>query len=76
MNSKQARQQIRRAFLEIENSGPIYRGDDQDLLQMLSPQQRKEFAVSRHELAKLSLQNPLEKNQIINALSEFFPERG
>ena len=76
MNSKQARKQILRAFLEIENSGPIYRGDDQDLLQRLTPQQGKEFAVSRHRLAKLSLQNTLEKNQIIKAFSEVFPELG
>lgn len=75
MNSKQAREQILRAFLEIENSGPIYRGDDQDLLQRLSPRQRKNFAVSRHKLAKLSLQNILEKNQIINTFSEIFSER-
>jgi len=72
MNSKQARMQILRAFLEIGNSGPIYRGDDQDLLQRLTPHQRKEFAVSRHRLAKLSLQNTLEKNQIIKEFSEVF----
>jgi len=75
MNSQQAREHILRAFLEIENSGPIYRGDDQDLLQRLSPRQRKNFAVSRHKLAKLSLQNILEKNQIINTFSEIFSER-
>jgi hypothetical protein len=76
MNSKQARKQILKAFLAIENSGPIYRGDDQDLLQRLTPQQRKDFAVSRHRLAKLSLQNTLEKNQIIKAFSEVFPKLG
>jgi hypothetical protein len=65
--------QILRAFLEIEKSGPIYRGDDQDLLQTLTQRQRKEFAVSRHRLAKLSLQNPLEKDQIIKAFSDVFP---
>lgn len=75
MNSQQAREQILRAFLEIENSGPIYRGDDQDLLQSLSPLQRKNFAVNRHKLAKLSIQNILEKNQIIDTFSEIFSER-
>jgi anaerobic magnesium-protoporphyrin IX monomethyl ester cyclase len=72
MNSKQARMQILKAFLAIENSGPIYRGDDQDLLQALTPRQRKDFTVSRHRLAKLSLQNALGKDQIIKIFSEVF----
>lgn len=75
MNSRQAREQILRAFLEIENSGPIYRGDDLDLLQSLPPRQRKDFVVKRHKLAKLSIQNILEKNQIIDTFSEIFSGR-
>lgn len=71
MNSKQARMQILRAFLEIENSGPIYRGDDQDLLQGLTAQHRKKFNATRHRLAKLALQESLKKDQIIEAFREF-----
>jgi hypothetical protein len=61
MNSDQARDQVRKTFFEVENSGPIYRGDNQDLLRDLGPVLRKKIEVTRHRLSKLALTGKLDK---------------
>jgi len=76
MDAKQAQMLIVKAFHEIDHSGSIYRGDDQDLLSCLTPHQRKEFAVTRHRLAKLAMQQNLSKDQIMKAFSGILPARG
>jgi p-methyltransferase len=43
MNSDQAREQVLKTFLEIENSGPIYRGDNQEILSRMGPSLRKKI---------------------------------
>jgi anaerobic magnesium-protoporphyrin IX monomethyl ester cyclase len=60
MNSDQARDQVLKTFLEIENSGPIYRGDNQEFLRDLGPALRKKFESTRHQLSKLALTGELE----------------
>ncbi len=74
MNSKQAREHIKRAFLEISDSGPIYRGDNQDILQGLTSLQRKNFAITRHRLEQLAVNKSLDKIQMTNMFSEVFSE--
>ena len=72
MESNQAREHVKKTFLELENSGPIYRGDNLDILLGLTPSQRNKFAAIRHRLSKLSMKRSLEKNDIIQSFTKFF----
>jgi len=60
MNSDQARDQVLKTFLAIENSGPIYRGENQEFLRDLGPALRKKFESTRHQISKLALTGALE----------------
>ena len=67
MNSDEARDQVLKTFFEVENSGPIYRGDNQDLLRELGPVLRKKFEATRHRLSKLALTGKLDKATILTS---------
>lgn len=69
MDSQQARNNIKKIFLETEKSGPIYRGDNQEILNRLNPEQRKQFIVKRHELSRLAFKGELNKSDILNSFS-------
>jgi p-methyltransferase len=60
MNSDQAKDQVLKTFLAIENSGPIYRGENQEFMRDLGPALRKKFESTRHQLSKLALTDELE----------------
>jgi hypothetical protein len=64
MDSDQAMQHVVRAFQELENSGPIYSGDNIEMLLDLGPEQRKEFARCRHRLSKLAMQGRLDREDL------------
>ncbi len=72
MNSKEALQLIKEAFLTIENASPIYSGDNIDMLAELSPEQRKQFMKVRHDLSKLFLSAPFDKTRVIKEFSNIF----
>jgi p-methyltransferase len=67
MNSDQARDELFRTFLEIENSGPIYRGDNQEIFQHLGHSVRKRFEATRHKLSKIALGRELEPEKILQS---------
>ena len=67
MNSDLAKMYILQTFFEIENSGPIYRGDNQDIFHQIGPQARKKFEVTRHLLSKAAVSGQLNKHDIIHA---------
>jgi p-methyltransferase len=67
MNSDQARDQLFQTFLEMEDSGPIYRGDNQEILRRLGPSGRKQFDAIRHKLSKKALSGDLEKETILES---------
>jgi anaerobic magnesium-protoporphyrin IX monomethyl ester cyclase len=66
MNSHQAKNNIKKLFFDIEKSGPIYRGDNLGILNRLSPEQRKQFIVKRHELSRLAFKNEIKTSDILN----------
>jgi radical SAM superfamily enzyme YgiQ (UPF0313 family) len=70
MNSEEAFQHIKKAFLTIENASPIYSGDNMDMLFELSSDQRKRFVKTRHDLSKRFLSAPFDKTLVINAFSK------
>lgn len=67
MDSDQAKNYIKKFFFEIEKSGPIYRGDNQEIMQRLDPYKRKQFIVKRHELSRSVLKVPFKNGAIMNA---------
>jgi p-methyltransferase len=73
MNSDQARVQLFRTFLEIEDSGPIYRGDNQEILRGLGPSGRKKFEATRHKLSKKALAGDLEQEAIVQSFRQVLP---
>ncbi len=72
MNYKQATEQVIKTFLELENSSVIYRGDNLDILYAMNPQLRRQFVAKRHKLAKLAMNRPIEKCDIIDEFNNFF----
>ena len=70
MNSDQARDELFRTFSEIENSGPIYRGDNQEIFQHLGHSVRKRFEAARHKLSKMALAGGLEPENILQSFRQ------
>ena len=75
MDSNKAGEEVKKAFLELDNSGPIYNGDNLDMLFDLVPSKRKRFVTIRHRLSKLAMKHPLKKQDIIQAFYEVFTEK-
>jgi radical SAM superfamily enzyme YgiQ (UPF0313 family) len=73
MNSEQAREQLLKTFLEMEDSGPIYRGDNQEILRHLGPSGRKKFEAMRHKLSKKLLAGDLDKETILHSFRQVLP---
>jgi hypothetical protein len=74
MDSDQAIEQVLKTYHELQNSGPIYRGDNQDILNALGPQRRKKFEAMRHKLSKAALAGQLGSQEIILSFSKMFPQ--
>jgi hypothetical protein len=70
MDSNKARGLIVDTFLDLDNSGPIYRGENQDMVHNLTPHQRKKFVATRQKLSKSAMQNRLEKDEIIKSFTQ------
>lgn len=67
MDSERARQLVIKTFFELENSGPIYRDDNQDILLGLAPDQRKRFVINRHRLSKRGAASGPDREDIVNS---------
>lgn len=72
MDSIQAMEHVKKAFLELENSGPIYRGDNLEILLGHTPYQRKKFVTNRHRFSKLAMKRHLDKHDIIKSFTKVF----
>ncbi|MBW2063712.1 MAG: radical SAM protein [Deltaproteobacteria bacterium] len=69
MNTGQAREQVLKAFFEMENSGPIYREDNQYMLNSLGPTGRREFEAQRHRISKQALRGKDVKDDILKSFA-------
>lgn len=72
MDSARAMEHVRQAFFELEDSCPVYRGDNLDMLLDLGAKRRKEFLVQRHRLSKEALKRTLGKEEVRNTFSVIF----
>ena len=70
MDSSQVMEHIKKTFFELENSGPISRGDNLDILFGLTPYERKKFVALRHKLSKLAIESQLKKHDIIESFTK------
>lgn len=71
MDFRQARQLVAQAFSSLENSGPIYREDNQEMLASMPPKTRKSFFNTRNALAKKALEGPIESTEIVDTFKHF-----
>lgn len=72
MDSGLARQHIFDAFMALNNSSPIYRGDNLDQLSTLSSRQRQLFFKTRHDLEKLKVTNQLDNSIAFDMFAAIF----
>ncbi|UCH22713.1 MAG: radical SAM protein [Deltaproteobacteria bacterium] len=73
MDSDRAREHVLKTFLGLQNSGPIYRGDNLSILKSLGPRQRKKFEAIRHSLSKAAWTGLLERQRIMESFKQIFP---
>lgn len=70
MNSDQAKKHIVQTFFKIENSGPIYRGDNQDILHQIGFGTRKRFETMRHLLSKAAVSGKLKQHDALQSFGQ------
>jgi len=70
MDFGQAKKLVVRAFFELENSGPIYREDNLDLLAQMPAGRKKDFFRLRHSLAKKAMREQLKPEDIIRTFTD------
>lgn len=64
MDSERAMTHVQEAFLELDDSCAVYRGDNLDMLLDLEPRPRKAFLIRRHRLSKLTLEREITKDDV------------
>jgi anaerobic magnesium-protoporphyrin IX monomethyl ester cyclase len=70
MNSDHAQEQVIKTFLDIKQSGPIYRGDNQNTIRQLEPVERRKFYATRHQLSKTALNGKLCKEKTLQSFKQ------
>ena len=75
MTSDAARKHLMEIFFELDNSGPIYREDNLDLLSQLGPDGRHRFVAQRHRLSKASLRDRMEPTEIYQSFAALLAGR-
>jgi anaerobic magnesium-protoporphyrin IX monomethyl ester cyclase len=64
MDAEQAMTHVREAFMELDDSCAVYRGDNLNMLLDLGPRARKAFLIQRHRLSKLTLDREITKDDV------------
>jgi len=70
MDSATAHRCIRSAFRRIENTSPIYSGDNLEMMAGLSLEKKKNFIRLRHSLSKRFLDEPYDKSLVVRSFAE------
>ena len=76
MDSATAQQWLIKAFMSLENSGPIYRGDNLEQLNAMPLTQLKEFIATRHTLEKQAAGKNLDKAIALEYFKKVFAREG
>ena len=70
MNSEEAKKHLLQTFFELNNSGPIYRGDNLDMFSRIGPRNSRRFAALRHRLSKASMQGRIEPEEALQSFAK------
>jgi anaerobic magnesium-protoporphyrin IX monomethyl ester cyclase len=70
MNSDQSVEEIMKTFFELDDSGPIYRGDNQNIFLRIGPEKSKIFRTLRHKFSKNAIKGKLAKGDIVNTFRD------
>lgn len=76
MDSDRAMEHVREAFMELNQSCAIYRGDNLDILRGFRPARQKRFLVERHRLSKKALRDSLDDKQLVDFFANVLCEKG
>jgi len=74
MDSERAMEHVKEAFMELDNSSPVYRGDNLDMLYSLTPFERKRFLVGRHRISKAAMERTPDSSELLGAFSGIIPD--
>lgn len=75
MDSERAMEHVRDAFMELDNSSPVYRGDNLDMLYSLTSLERKKFLVGRHRISRKAMEAIPNSKELLEALSGILPHK-
>lgn len=70
MDIATARKELTKTFMALDNTGPIYRGDNLEMLANLDTPARKRFHATRQALSKRSSQRALTRDGMLSAFRE------
>ena len=70
MDADRAMEHIRKAFVELDNSGPISRGDNLEMFFELSSLQRKRFVALRQRFSKLALKSQFAQAEFLKSFAQ------
>lgn len=73
MDCERAMYHVREAFMELDRSAPVYRGDNLDMLYLLTPSERKRFLAGRHRISKASIKRPHTRQELLRDFSAILP---
>jgi radical SAM superfamily enzyme YgiQ (UPF0313 family) len=75
MDSVRAMEHVRDSFMELDNSSPVYRGDNLDMLYSLTAHERKRFLVGRHRISRAAMERIPDGKELLDALSGIIPDK-
>ena len=74
MDAATARKELMKTFMALDNTGPIYRGDNLEMLANLDMRIRKRFQAARQNLSKQSGEGGLSRETMLSAFrNALFP---
>lgn len=65
MDRRRAIAHVQEAYYELDDSGPIFKGDNLDLFCRLEPGRRKDFYITRYRLAKRAAKGDLREGEAV-----------
>jgi radical SAM superfamily enzyme YgiQ (UPF0313 family) len=74
MDCDRAMYHVREAFMELDRSAPVYRGDNLDILYRLTPSERRLFLAGRHRISKASIERPPTRQELLSGFSAILPK--
>ncbi|MCK5470134.1 MAG: radical SAM protein [Cyclobacteriaceae bacterium] len=72
MDYSEAKKQVVKTFLSLNNSGPIYREDNLDLIFSFKEEEKKKFYRKRYDLSKKSMRDLISTEELSKTFNNLF----